>query len=350
MKLFDPAPAGADSLFRSQQLAAIVESSGDAIISQTLDGVITSWNRAAERMFGYSAGEAIGRAITLIVPPDRRAEERLVLARVRTGATVEMETVRQHRNGTAVAVSLILSPVRDVEGDIVGVSKIARDITQRKEAEAALRRLSNRFFTLEEEERRRLSRELHDSTAQRLAALRLNLSVVTEGSRGLDERAQRCLAESVTLTDECLREIRTVSYLLHPPELGELGLPAAIRRYVEGFVQRSGVKVETDLPSAPGRLSPAVETAVFRIVQECLTNIHRHSGSRTARISLRRDASALVLDVQDAGTGLRHDAAPGVGIRSMQERLAQVGGSLEIRPQPVGTHVHAVIPVSDAAA
>ena len=334
----------------SQRLAAIVESSDDAILSKSLEGVITSWNRAAERLFGYSASEAIGQSITLIVPPDRRAEEDLMLARIRAGEPVEMETVRQHKDGTSVAISLMVSPVKDADGHIVGASKIARDITERKKAEAALRRLSGRLLRLEDEERRRLSRELHDSTAQRLAALCMNLSVANEAAGALDQRAQRALAESVALADECLREIRTVSYLLHPPELDELGLQSALARYIDGFVQRSGIRVETEVSPDLGRLPQAVETTVFRIVQECLTNIHRHSGSSTARIRLRRGPSDLVLEVQDAGTGLRGNAPPGVGIASMQERLQQFGGSLEISSQPGGTNVKAVIPLSRVAA
>jgi PAS domain S-box-containing protein len=334
----------------SQQLAAIVESSDDAILSMSLDGAITSWNRAAEGMFGYSASEAIGESITLIVPPDRRAEEDLVLARIRAGEPIEMETVRRRKNGTSVAISLMVSPIKNAEGHIVGASKIARDITERKKAEAALRRLSGRRLRSEDEERRRLSRELHDSTAQRLAALCMNLSVATDAAGALDRRAQRALAESATLADECLREIRTVSYLLHPPELDALGLQSALARYIDGFAQRSGISVETDVSSDLGRLPHAVETTVFRIVQECLTNIHRHSGSSTARICLRRGASDLVLEVQDSGTGLRGNAPPGVGIASMQERLQQLRGSLEISSQPGGTNVKAVIPLSRVAA
>jgi signal transduction histidine kinase len=198
---------------------------------------------------------------------------------------------------------------------------------------------------LEDEERRRLSRELHDCTAQQLVALCMNLAVANEAMGALDRRAQRALAESQALAAACLREIRTVSYLLHPSELDELGLQSALARYTEGFEQRSGIRVQTEVPSDLGRLPQAVETTVFRIVQECLTNIHRHSGSRTAGIRLRRGASDLVLEVRDAGTGLRGNAPPGVGIASMRERLQPFGGSLEISSQPGGTNVKAVIPL-----
>jgi PAS domain S-box-containing protein len=329
----------------AQRLAAIVESSNDAIVGMNLDGVITSWNRAAERMFGYSAAEAIGQSITLIIPPDRRDEETLVLARVRAGESVEIETLRQHKDGTSVPISLMVSPVKDARGHIVGASKIARDITERKKAKAALGRLSGRLSRLEGEERRRLSRELHDSTAQRLAALCMNLSVAKEAAGALESRAQRALDESAVLADLCLREVRTASYLLHPPELDEFGLQSALARYIDGFIQRSGICVEADVAPDLGRLPQAVETAVFRIVQECLTNIHRHSGSRTAHMRLSRGPSELVLEVRDAGTGVRGNAPPGVGIASMEERLQQFGASLEINSRPGGTIVRAVIPL-----
>ncbi len=149
-----------------------------------------------------------------------------------------------------------------------------------------LRALSGRLLRLEDEERRRLARELHDTTAQWLAALSMNLSVLSESAGLLNPRARTAMAESTALADRCLREIRTVSYLLHPHELDELGLESALSRYIDGFIRRSGIQVEVEVPSDLGRLPQAVETAVFRIVQECLTNVHRHSGSSTGRVRL----------------------------------------------------------------
>ena len=209
-----------------------------------------------------------------------------------------------------------------------------------------LRTLSRRLLTLEDEERRRLARELHDTTAQWLAALSMNLSVLSESADVFNQRAQAALGEAITLTDQCLREIRTVSYLLHPPELDELGLESALSRYIAGFINRSGIEVEMEAAPDLGRLPQTVETAVFRIVQECLTNVHRHSGSRTGRVRLIRGPSNLVLEVQDAGHGIRGGAPSGVGIASMRERVQQLNGRLDIASYRGGTTVKVTIPLS----
>lgn len=209
-----------------------------------------------------------------------------------------------------------------------------------------LRALSGRILRLEDEERRRLARELHDTTAQWLAALSMNLSVLNESAGLLNPRARMAMAESATLADRCLREIRTVSYLLHPQELDELGLESALSRYIDGFIRRSGIQVEVEVPSDLGRVPQAVETAVFRIVQECLTNVHRHSGSSTACVRLTCCSSSLILEVTDAGHGFGRDTAPGVGIASMRERVEQLNGRWEIASRSSGTIVKATIPLS----
>jgi signal transduction histidine kinase/DNA-binding NarL/FixJ family response regulator len=211
-----------------------------------------------------------------------------------------------------------------------------------------LRALSGRLLRLEDEERRRLARELHDTTAQWLAALSMNLSVLNESARLLNPRARTAMAESVVLADRCLREIRTVSYLLHPQELDELGLESALSRYIDGFIRRSGIQVEVEVPSGLGRVPQAVETAVFRVVQESLTNIRRHAGSATARVRLLRSPSNLVLEVSDAGRGIGDGAPSGVGIASMRERVEQLDGRLEIASHSSGTSVKATIPLSSS--
>jgi len=225
------------------------------------------------------------------------------------------------------------------------------EIAERKHAEGSLRQLSSRLLRVQDEERRRLARELHDSTAQSLAALSMNLAVAREYDGALDGRARSALDESQSLAKHCSSEIRSLSYLLHPPLLEEVGLPAALRWCAEGFARHSGISVDLNLPADFGRLPLDVETALFRIVQECLTNVHRHSGSPTARIRLARKPQWVALEVQDQGRGMpsgildRRDAveSPGVGLLGMRERVRQLGGSLRIDSSGKGAKVQVEI-------
>ncbi len=218
-----------------------------------------------------------------------------------------------------------------------------------------LRELSARLMQLQDEERRRIARELHDSVGQTLAALSMNLSTVRTGVEQL-ARTSAALNDSESLVREMVTEVRTISHLLHPPLLDELGLSSALRWYVNGFAQRSSIKVDLDMPEDFGRLPSEIETAIFRVVQECLTNIHRHSESPVARIRVRHSEREVSVDVEDKGKGipqkkLRELSAagtPGVGIRGMQERIRQLGGSLDVNSTGQGTRVIVRLPVAQA--
>ena len=219
-------------------------------------------------------------------------------------------------------------------------------------ANKSLRELSARLLQLQDDERRRIARELHDSVGQLLAGVSMNLSAVRADIERLNKTATT-LTDAETLVQEMSKEVRTISHLLHPPLLDEAGLSSAIRWYTDGFAQRSKVKVVLDFPGDFPRLSREEETAIFRVVQECLTNIHRHSGSSIAKIRFRHLDGQVLLEVQDRGKGISPEkldemtaaGTPGVGIRGMRERLKQLGGHLEINSNATGTVVTAKVPV-----
>jgi PAS domain S-box-containing protein len=621
--------------FAKFRLAAIVESSDDAIISKDLNGVISTWNSGAQRIFGYTSEEAIGKSITLIIPPELQDEEKEILKRLRAGQRIEhFETVRVTKSGKKVDVSLSVSPLRDSRGIIVGASKIARDmserkraeetlreqakvldlaqvlvrdmdsrivlwtqgaeklygipasealghvshelfrtkfpeplpqiekelmetgvwegelihsrydgnivvvasiwilhrdaqgrpvrilesntditerrqavealrqteertrfsleaagvgtwewdlvtgkvhwsdnmekvhgqssgtfsgsfesflenvhaddreripqlveqalsgdgkynveyrqiradgsvgwmeghgqvrydatgkpismvgvcmdITKRKEAELAqkelreqleervrertrdleeknaellrhadlVRQLSARLLQSQDEERRRIARELHDSAGQIVTALQINLQPLESQIKVLGPDSTRAVRESIDLVAQLSQELRTLSHLLHPPLLDEAGLSSALRWYVEGYADRSKIAVDLQLSPDLGRLSREMETAIFRMVQECLTNIHRHSGSASATIRVDRSPNEVRVEVRDQGKGIHltrrsEPLRPGVGIQGMQERIHQLGGQFEIRGESKGTVVIAVIPIQESSA
>jgi len=338
------------------KLAAIVESSQDAIYGSTQGGYITSWNRGAEQLFGYSAGEVAGQHISIITPEDRRGEPEEVLDRLRQGEVVKpFETVRQCKDGSLVDVSVTVSAVKDPTGHITGISAIAHDIRDRKQVEKELKELSARLLRVQDEERRNMARELHDSVIQALAAAIINLSLLKD-SLQLDSEAASTLEEALKITEESVREIRTFSYLLHPPLLDASGLQSALRWYVEGYSKRSGVQVELNLPEGRERLGNDTELALFRIVQESLTNIHRHSGGSRATICMQRREKDVTLEISDDGHGMdeqtlekvrREGAVLGVGIAGMKQRLQQLGGRLNISSGGKGTSVTASVPVDE---
>ncbi len=337
------------------RLAAIVESSDDAIVSKDLNGTITSWNAGAQRIFGFSSEEAVGQPITIIIPPELQDEEKQILRRLRAGERVEhFETIRQRKDGTRRYISLSISPIRDPRGRVIGASKIARDVTDHKRIEQALKEaeLSWRLLQLQDEEKRRIARELHDSAGQLLAALSMNIDAILREEAKVSAAAHKSLEDSRSLVEQIIAEIRTVSYLLHPPLLDELGLPAALSEYVEGFNQRSGVEVTLTLPKNLERLPKEYELSLFRMVQECLTNIHRHSGSPTAQVRLAQLHGEISLEVCDQGRGMSREvqerffagSSAGVGLRGMRERIRQLGGSLEINSGDGGTTVLIALP------
>jgi PAS domain S-box-containing protein len=540
-------------------LAAIVDSSDDAIISKTLNGIITSWNKSAERIFGYSAKEAIGKPITLIIPRDRWDEEKHIIRQMKRGERVDhFETVRARKDGSLLNVSVTISPVKDADGRVVGASKVARDITFRKDGEKALadrvkrqralyhladqlhraksrediyaaglnailgalhchrasillfdesgvmrfvswrglsdgyrkatdghspwtlsdenpgvicvddiqgaelseplcsairdegigalafiplmaggqligkfmsyfnephpfiedevelsltiarqlafaiararsdealrrseerfrslsetldaevrartmeleqrnqevvegahrlRELSRRMMQVQDEERRHIARELHDSAGQVLAVLGMKMGQLAEQVRP-EMRSQA--QEILELVQQLTQELRTMSYLLHPPLLDEIGLAAALNWYVQGVTERSQIDINLSIAEDLGRLPQDMELILFRLVQESLTNVHRHSGSKTANIRVTREDDRVKLEVQDQGKGISRERlteiqtqASGVGIQGMRERVRQFHGEMNIDSDGSGTRITAVLPAKSKTA
>ncbi len=335
-----------------RRLASIVESTGDAIISMTIEGEIVSWNAAAERLYGFSAGEVKGNHLSLLAAPGHADEIPYLLRRVRNGERLNnWETRWTSRDGSILDVSVTYSPIRDAEGVVIGASTISRDMTERRRAEQALYQMSGRLLQVQEEERRRIARGLHDAAAQLLTALQMNLSLAEQepGSRV----ARKALAESTRLAEQCTAELRRFSYLLHPLLLDELGLLAAVRAYIQEFSRETGIRVSLETGLVPDRLPRDAEIALFRVVQEALANIQAHSGSPTAVVSIASDERHISLDVADHGRGIPQQtldlaiqgaSSPGLGIAGMRERIRQLGGWLDIVSSPAGTTVKAVLP------
>jgi PAS domain S-box-containing protein len=363
-------------------LAAIVDSSDDAIVSKTLEGIITSWNAGAERLFGYTASEAVGQHISLIIPVNRREEETLIIERIKRGERIEhFDTVRIRKDKTPLDISLTISPVRDASGKIIGASKIGRDITQRKRIERELRESEDRYRTLadaldtqvqfrtrelerrnselsdlsgrlmesQDVERRHIARELHDSAGQTIAALGMKLGQLAQDAKNNIAQAKG-IADAESLVQHLNKEIRTTSYLLHPPLLDESGLSSALNWYVLGLKERSGLDVDLRISEKFERLPDDMELVIFRIVQESLTNVHRHSGSNTASIRVAREGDKITVEVQDHGRGISPEKlakiqsqGSGVGISGMRERLRHFGGQLLVESHGTGTKILATL-------
>lgn len=231
-------------------------------------------------------------------------------------------------------------------------TRVAERTTELKSANESLRELSVRLFKMQDDERRHIARELHDSIGQLLAAITMNQSVISREADKLSPAATKAFNENNVMVEEILRGIRTISHLLHPPLLDEAGLPSALRWYIEEFGERSGIAVLLECPESLPRLPIELETAIFRIVQECLGNVHRHSGSQTATVHLDVDAGHAHLEIRDSGQGISDErqreiksgGRSGVGIRGITERIAQFGGHLQIDSNTEGTSVIADIP------
>ena len=314
---------------------------------------ITYWNRAAERLYGWTAEEAVGRDVSVLLQTEYPIPFVELLATLEENGRWEGELIHTNRYGMRVVVYSRWIHKRGERGEFKGWLEINADITQQRRAEETARRLSGRILQLQDEERRKIARELHDSVGQYLAMLKITLDRRQNGK--LDAATQKLFEQCGQLVDQCISETRTVSYLLHPPLLDENGLLSAVRWYVEGFAARSDIAVQFNAPPAMPRLLREIEITVFRILQESLTNVHRHSKSKKVVIEIFYDAHTVSLRVRDFGQGIPLErirsfrdrgAGMGVGLGGMRERVRELGGILRIEPaEPSGTVIAVEIPL-----
>ena len=333
-----------------QQLRAMFENALDGMVLLDDERKVLDANESALQLFGYSLPEIQELKWDALIPAERLAglAERWNIFLGGGTKRGEMEVRRASGCSRLVAFS---SRANILPGRHL---MTLRDITDHREADDSLHLLSQRLMCLQDEERRRIARELHDGTGQCLAAVRMNLDAIATAAPELPAKAQRSLAEAGEICKSCAADIRTISYLLHPPLLDEAGLLPALEWFVTGFSERSGVKVAREI-SEPGKpLTRELNTALFRIIQEALANIHKHAESKLAIIRMYGDDNKIILEIRDTGKGIdplrlqnRRNGVRGlgVGITGMRERVRQLGGTLEIEPASPGTMVRATFPI-----
>jgi PAS domain S-box-containing protein len=339
---------------QEERLQALIDSSPVALVEFGLDTRIRLWNPAAERIFGWSREEMLGRGGLPMAPPSGRAETEELFERVRAGESVnDLETVRRRKDGTLVAVSIAAAPVRDGSGRVVSNMVAYTDITERKAQEAEVHRLNDelharleelaasraRIVTAGDVERRRLERNLHDGAQQRLVALSLSLRVAQASLESDPAAARATLADAGDELALALAELRELARGLHPAVLSDRGLRAA----VEMLAGRSPVPVEiVDIPDE--RLPEPVEAAAYYLIAEALTNVAKYANASTVRVRVVATDAAVAVEVSDDGIG-GADPATGSGLRGLADRVEALGGSLEVvSPPGAGTSLRAEIP------
>jgi len=265
-----------------------------------------------------------------------------------------MNTVRGERRRVRILVRKAVLP-----GNREQLDGVITDITDEKRVEEAARQFSSQLLRLQDQERKKISRELHDSLGQYLTGLKINLGILDSANGKLDKSLRKVVVECMSLVTTCMNQVRDVSSQLHPPMLEELGLASAIRWHAEDFGRRSGLKFHLELPEKMEGLQPEVQLALFRIAQECLTNVYKHAETDRASVRLSRDERSVVLEVQDHGVGISRErlrdfeaahTTKGLGLRGMCERIRELGGKFEISASGKGTTIRASIPIQEGLA
>jgi len=353
-----------------------------AVFMLDVHGHVSSWNTGAERIKGYAASEIIGKHFSAFYTREdlRAGKPGRDLEIAAQEGRFEDEGWRLRKDGSRFWANVILTAIRDPADTLIGFGKVTRDLTEkinanealRKEitertetqrrlhdSEKSLRQLSLRLLQMQDEERRRIGRDLHDSVGQYLVGLKMKVDSLQSCANRNKSFDNGELSECSQLVEEAIKEVRTISYLLYPPMLDELGLKSAIPWYLDGFTKRSGIKTTFEVSSDFDRIPGDLELALFRVLQESLTNVHRHSGSVIATVRLFADNGNAILHVADAGKGTQSKeresqaedwmSAFGVGLRGMTERMRQLGGDLRIVSSGAGTTIMASLPLDGAS-
>jgi PAS domain S-box-containing protein len=361
-----------------------------AIYTMDPRGRIASWNQGAERLKGYTAREIIGRNYScFFTQEDQQAGKPAKFLRLAAQrGRAEEESLRVRKDGSQFWAGTVLTAIKDSTGRLLGFAKVTRDVTARIHADedlrhanaelaaeirrrhvserelerssVSLRELSHRLLRAQDEERRRIGRELHDSLGQYLSMLKMHLESLDLSPQRSPGQVAAQVARCVRLAEDSLKEVRTVSHLLYPPTLEEMGLKSAFPWYLDGFSRRSDIQTTLEMDNDFPRLSTDLEVALFRVLQEGLNNVHRHSGSSKAFIRLYVRRERVNLEIRDQGKGISpvvlddwlKDASgsQGVGLRSMHERMRQLGGDLALTSGHHGTEIRATVPLELAVA
>jgi len=325
--------------------AAMLDSANDAIFVRSAADTISYWNMGAQRLYGWTKDEVLGRSANDLL----HSQFPIPLDEIKQMERWEGELRQKKRDGSWITVASRWTTLRDNNNNPTGWLEINTDVTIRKQAEEATRSLTARLLTLQDEERRRIARELHDSLGQYLAALKMSLDSFP--SSNMQQAA--IVSECAKIVEQCLSETRTVSHLLHPPLLDEAGLGSAIRLYSEEFSRRSGIAVNLAVAPDLKRLPADLEIALFRAVQEGLTNVHRHAEASTVDIRLTVDSGRIRLEIRDNGRGVPRgkldrlaERATGVGLAGMRERFREFGGTVEVKSGKAGTGLNITTPIT----
>lgn len=332
------------------RLAALVRDSSDAVIIRDFKDRVVAWNKGAQRMYGYTEDEALGMNVSRLIPKKTPLFARLPARGKKPGF---IATRRRAKDGRILDVELTFKVLCDEKGVPVELATTERDVTGQKRAERELRRLHARVICAQETERRRLARELHDGVGQLLSGVKYRLEALP-GKMALNGSGRTKALELGGFLDQAISEIRRVSRNLMPQELEDLGLEAALRALCREFDGRAGAGVTLRTAHLPGRLAPGLALAVYRITQEALTNMAKHSGATLVTVDLSRKGGELVLEVSDNGAGFepgggRPRGRRGIGLMSMRERAGAVGGAMAIRSAPgAGTRLEVRAPLRGA--